>query len=202
MNFKKIKEKIKKSWNWVWHSESIWSWLVALILIYIIVKFIFFPVLSLIMGTSLPLAGVESSSMDHQIVQDNFRRLSLCGNVYSKDDVEHINFNEYWTICGEWYEEINISREESESEKSLFFSVFFNILSFFLLVVVFKGSDLAVFRGSFNFVFCVSNLAEFLPLILGVDFHRAGFRFRTQTAAFLLFSTLIAILRPFNFLIP
>ena len=111
MQIKKIKHNIKNSWNWVWHSDSIWSWIVALALIYIIVKFIFFPTLSLIMGTSLPLAGVESSSMDHQIVTDDYRRLSLCGNIYSEQEKEHINFDEYWETCGDWYEQKDISKQ-------------------------------------------------------------------------------------------
>jgi signal peptidase I len=106
MNFQELKSKIKKSWNWIWNSDSIWSWIVALILIFLIVKFIFFPALSLIFGTSLPLAGVESSSMDHQIVKDDSGGFSLCGEIYSeeqKKEIGNINFNEYWDICGGWY---------------------------------------------------------------------------------------------------
>ena len=79
MNFQELKQEIKKSWKWIWNSDSIWSWIVALIVIFIIIKFIFFPTLSLIFGTSLPLAGVESSSMDHQIVKDDSGTLNLCG---------------------------------------------------------------------------------------------------------------------------
>lgn len=106
MKQKEILNKIKKSWRWIWNSDSIWSWLVALAIIFIVVKFIFFPALSLIMGTSLPLAGVESSSMDHQIVKDNNGNsaLNLCGKSYNKENKEHINFNEYWDVCGNWYE--------------------------------------------------------------------------------------------------
>jgi len=110
--FEKSKESFAKAWNWVWNSDSLLSWIVALVLIFVLVKFVFFPVLSLIMGTSLPLAGVESSSMDHQIVKDDFGRLSLCGNVYSESNKEYVSFDEYWEICGAWYEERNISKEE------------------------------------------------------------------------------------------
>jgi signal peptidase I len=109
---KNLLKSIKKSWDWVWHSDSILSWIVALIIIYLLVKFVFFPLLSLIMGTSLPLAGVESSSMDHQIVQDDFRRLTLCGNIYSPEEKQHINFDEYWSACGSWYEERNLTKQE------------------------------------------------------------------------------------------
>ena len=79
-------QDVKKYWHWVWHSDSIWSWLVALVIIFVAVKFIFFPTLSLIFGNELPLAGVESSSMDHHIVLDNYNRLTLCDNDYSKEE--------------------------------------------------------------------------------------------------------------------
>ena len=106
MNIRNIKSNIKKTWKWIWDSDSILSWVVALILIFIIIKFVFFPTLSLIFGTSLPLAGVESSSMNHQIAKDDSGKLSLCGEVYSKQqkkEIGYIDFNEYWDICGDWY---------------------------------------------------------------------------------------------------
>lgn len=109
MDIKEVKNKIKKTWNWIWHSDSIWSWIVALALIYILIKFIFFPGLSLLLGTSLPLAGVESSSMDHQLAKDDNNILNLCGKIQVKG---HINFNEYWEICGNWYEETEITKEQ------------------------------------------------------------------------------------------
>ena len=112
MAFKDIIKSIKKSWNWIWNSDSIWSWIVALILIFVFIKFIFFPTLSLIQGTSLPLAGVESSSMDHQIVIDDYGRLALCGKIYSKQDIENKNLDEYWETCGNWYENNGISKQE------------------------------------------------------------------------------------------
>ena len=111
MGFKEILEGFKKAWNWVWNSNSLLSWFVALIVIFILVKFIFFPVMSFITGTSLPLAGVESSSMSHQIDGDDNGILNLCGNVYSSDQRKSISFTDYWNLCGGWYEDRNISKE-------------------------------------------------------------------------------------------
>lgn len=111
MNFNEIKNTIKKSWRWIWDSDSVLSWIVALVIIFIIVKFIFFPTLSLITGTSLPLAGVESSSMDHQIVEDDLGRLTLCGKTYSKNNKHSVDFDEYWQTCGDWYEARNITKD-------------------------------------------------------------------------------------------
>jgi len=123
MDFTEIKKRAKKFWRWIWNSESILSWIVALVLIFILIKFIFFPVLSLIMGNSLPLAGVESSSMDHQMTKycerfDSRGKCSswgfgykICGKVYSAEQKENLDFDEYWETCGEWYEEKDISKQ-------------------------------------------------------------------------------------------
>lgn len=107
-----VLDNIKKFWYWIWNSDSILSWIVALVIIYVFIKYIFFPGLGFVMGTSLPLAGVESSSMDHQIASDDFRNYGLCGNSYSRDEKKYINFDEYWYNCGEWYEGRNISKED------------------------------------------------------------------------------------------
>jgi len=114
MIFKNMFEKVHKAWRWIWDSDSIWSWIIALLLIFVFVKFIFFPSLSLITGSSLPLAGVESSSMDHQIVKDDYSSLNLCGKVYSQDEKQYIDFDEYWDRCGNWYEGRNITKKQFE----------------------------------------------------------------------------------------
>ena len=125
---------IKKFWNWVWKSDSLWSWIVALVLIYVFIRLIFFPTISLIMGTQLPLAGVESSSMDHQIVKDDFGKLNLCGNIYSREENKHINFDDYWKTCGGWYDGRNITKE---------------IFSGFSLKNGFRKGDIIVVWGRF-----------------------------------------------------
>ena len=134
MNLKKLPKELKNTWNWIWNSDSLLSWIVALILIFIFVKFIFFPILSLIMGTSLPLAGVESSSMDHQVVEDDLGSLSLCGR-YAKNKVEFIDFDKYWNFCGEWYEENEITKDE---------------FSRFPLKNGFKKGDIVIVYGRFK----------------------------------------------------
>jgi len=113
MNIKNISNKIKKTWDWIWHSDSIWSWIVALIIVYAFIKLIFFPGLSLITGSSLPFAGVESSSMDHQIVKDDYGILGLCDRFYNEETKERTDsFDKYWEICGSWYEQRNITKEQ------------------------------------------------------------------------------------------
>jgi signal peptidase I len=54
----------KRIWNFL--KEDSWpSFLVTLVLAFVVIKFIFFPGLSLLTGTELPLVIVESCSMYH-----------------------------------------------------------------------------------------------------------------------------------------
>ena len=61
-NFKNFKNFLK---------EDTWqSWVVSIILAFVLIKLIFFPTLSFLTGTSLPLVVVESCSMYHSISFD------------------------------------------------------------------------------------------------------------------------------------
>lgn len=62
----KFKKFMKKFWWIVWKDDSFKGWIISLLFIFIVIKFIFFPLLSLATGTSLPLAIVESCSMYHK----------------------------------------------------------------------------------------------------------------------------------------
>ncbi len=85
------KGKIKKFWAFL--QEDTWqSWLVSLILIIVLIKFIFFPALSWITGSPLPLVVVESCSMYHST-----------------------NFEQWWDRHSILYEDYNISKSDFES---------------------------------------------------------------------------------------
>ena len=84
----------KKFWNLVWKDDSFLGWIISLVFIFIIVKFIFFPLLFLITGTSLPLVVVESCSMYHQ------------GTGTPLAD-----FNSWWDANSGKYEEFGIDKE-------------------------------------------------------------------------------------------
>ena len=62
----KAKEMWKKFWDLLWKDDSWKGWVFSIIFIFIFIKFIFFPILSLATGTILPLAIVESCSMYHE----------------------------------------------------------------------------------------------------------------------------------------
>jgi membrane protein insertase Oxa1/YidC/SpoIIIJ len=61
----KFKQFIKRFWWIVWKDDSFKGWVISLIFVFVLIKFIFFPFLNLVTGTKLPLAIVESCSMYH-----------------------------------------------------------------------------------------------------------------------------------------
>jgi len=76
-------ELLKKFWAFL--QKDTWqSFVVTLILAFIIIKFIFFPGLSLITGTQLPLVIVESCSMHHH--EFGFEK-TFTSTVYSENDI-------------------------------------------------------------------------------------------------------------------
>ncbi len=95
--------KIKQFWNWIWHSDSFFSWIVALIFAFVIVKFLFFPVISVILATKLPLVVVESGSMQHPG--------TFIGNVIGSQNA----FQSWWQEMKGWYEDRGITEEEAET---------------------------------------------------------------------------------------
>jgi len=95
MEGKKEKNKFQKFWYLLWSDNSFKGWLFSIIFLFIFIKFIFLPGLSLVTGTSLPLAIVESCSMYHD------------GNVFS-------NFDDWFTRHETKYAAFNITKEKFE----------------------------------------------------------------------------------------
>lgn len=88
MAMNQVLEALKKFWAFL--KEDTWqSWIVSLVLAFIFIKFIFFPLLSWVFATPLPLVVVESCSMYH-----------------SSD------FDSWWASNGGWYENRGISKDE------------------------------------------------------------------------------------------
>ncbi len=63
---KNWKELLKKAWHFIWEEDSLLSWLVNIILAFVLIKFLVYPGLGLLFGTSFPVVAVVSSSMEHQ----------------------------------------------------------------------------------------------------------------------------------------
>ena len=100
MRLRKIKEGTKKGfkkfWFLLWKDNSIKGWLFSMVFLFVFIKFVFFPVLNLVTGTTLPLAIVESCSMYHQ------------GNVFS-------NFDDWFVRHTPKYSELDITKSEFQN---------------------------------------------------------------------------------------
>jgi len=77
MNKEDWKKFWKKFWFIVWKDDSFKGWVISVIFILVVIKLIFFPILTLASGNSLPLVIVESCSMYHE------------GSIFS-------NFDNWW----------------------------------------------------------------------------------------------------------
>ena len=80
---------LKKVYHFLFKEDSVLSWIVNLVLAFVLVKFIIYPGLSLLLGTSLPLVAVVSGSMEHN----------------------GLDFDSWWEENKEYYEAQGISQE-------------------------------------------------------------------------------------------
>jgi hypothetical protein len=97
MNKKDVKRFLEKFWFLVWKDDSFKGWIISIIFIFILIKFVFFPTLSLLTGTSLPLAIVESCSMFHDgnLLSDYDEWLQKNEIKYSQFQITKEEFNEF-----------------------------------------------------------------------------------------------------------
>lgn len=95
---------IKKTWHFFWKDDTIWSWIANIVVAFIVIKFILYPILGLILGTSFPIVAVVSESMEHGLHNNK-----LCGE-YLADFPE--SYDSYWQVCGDWYEERGVTKEQ------------------------------------------------------------------------------------------
>nr|MCK4930118.1 signal peptidase I [Nanoarchaeota archaeon] len=96
--FRKKKKKPKKPttllgkiWYFIWHDNSVASWIVNIVLAYLIIKFIVYPGLGLVFGTNFPIVAVVSNSMEH-----------------------HMPLDEWWAKNEDYYLALNITRYDFE----------------------------------------------------------------------------------------
>ncbi|MEW6063447.1 MAG: signal peptidase I [Nanoarchaeota archaeon] len=123
---KKPSSLLGRVWHFIWYEDSFASWIVNIILAFIIVKFIFYPGIGFLFGTGYPIVAVVSSSMEHKY-----------------------NFEQWWINNRDFYSAYNITKEEF---KDYSFNNGFNKGD--IMVVIGKKSeninigDVVVFRGS------------------------------------------------------
>ena len=119
MRRSKFRKVLKKVWYFIWEDNSIWSWIVNIILAFVLIKFIVYPGLGFVLGTNYPIVAVVSSSMEHNSVPKSCieseqvkvlgfeinkcvkYHYDLCGKPFDKE--MSFVFDEYWDVCGGWY---------------------------------------------------------------------------------------------------
>jgi len=82
MNKKQIKAILKKTWYFLWESNSVWSWIANVIIAFVLIKFIVYPGLGFVLSTSHPIVAVVSGSMEHDGNFDEWwDSFALCGGT-------------------------------------------------------------------------------------------------------------------------
>lgn len=99
-----FKHYMKKFWKFFWHDDSVLSWIVNVIIAFVTIRYIVYPLLGLVLGTSYPIVAVVSESMQH-----NLHDQMICGQQF--DEFKE-SLDSYWNTCGQWYEKRNISKEQ------------------------------------------------------------------------------------------
>ncbi len=81
---------LKKTWYFIWKDDSLLSWIVNVILAFLIVKFIIYPGIGFLLSTTHPLVAVVSSSMEHDG-----------------------SFDAWWESQSSWYEANSINKQDA-----------------------------------------------------------------------------------------
>lgn len=113
---------LEKTWHFIWHDDSLLSWLANILLAFILIKFIVYPLLGLALGSELPIVAVITPSMDHQpaqtclistpdgqCLQQKQDSYTLCTKEFTSK--VRLNYDDYWNVCGEWYENKDITKD-------------------------------------------------------------------------------------------
>ncbi len=88
----KVWEYIKKTWDFIWNDDSLLSWVISIVLAFLLIKFVVYPGLGFLLGSDFPIVAVVSNSMEH-----------------------NGDFDSWWEQSGNWYEEKEISKQEFNS---------------------------------------------------------------------------------------
>lgn len=83
------KRMLKRTWNFIWNDDSLLSWIVNIVLAFILIKFLVYPGLGLALGTTHPVVDVVSESMEHSD-----------------------GFDIWWEKSGKWYAANGIKKED------------------------------------------------------------------------------------------
>jgi len=116
-----------KIWYFIWDDDSLLSWIVNIVLAFVLIKYMVYPGLGLLFGTSHPVVAVVSGSMEHKTVplcadtityndgrskciEYDKTRYILCDQLLSEK--HRVTFDFFWDTCGEFYHTYDINKLE------------------------------------------------------------------------------------------
>jgi len=89
----------RRFWHFIWEEDSAASWIVNVILAFIIIKFIVYPGLGWMLSTTHPIVAVVSGSMEHDGSFDQWWQngcgLSSQESLYSAYGINKTQFKDY-----------------------------------------------------------------------------------------------------------
>jgi len=100
----KLGKHWQRAWSFFWHDDSLASWLANIVIAFILIRFVVYPLLGLVLGTGYPIVAVVSESMEHKLYNG-----VICGQQY--DELKE-SFDNYWRVCGAWYEAKGINAHQ------------------------------------------------------------------------------------------
>jgi len=103
MKEKNVKDYLKEFWNFLWNEDNIWSWIVNILLAFIIIKFLLYPGIGLALGTNLPVVAVISESMSHD---------GTFNTWWNSPAICEINGTQRNCRQSDWYAQKGITEEE------------------------------------------------------------------------------------------
>jgi len=90
---RKKKSILGKVWYFIWEDNSLASWLVNIVLAFVLVKFVIYPGLGLVFGTGYPVVAVVSGSMEH----------------------DGQSFDQWWGQNEKWYLDNGITKDQFQN---------------------------------------------------------------------------------------
>ncbi|MBI4448749.1 hypothetical protein HY641_01845 [Candidatus Woesearchaeota archaeon] len=61
-----LKKAAKSFWHFLWEEDSVASWVANVVVAFVLIKFVVYPGIGLVFGTSHPIVAVVSGSMEHR----------------------------------------------------------------------------------------------------------------------------------------
>ena len=104
----KNKSFLSKLWHFMWNSDSLYSLIFDLVIAFVLIKYVIYPVIGVTLHTDHPVVAIVSGSMEH--FPNDY---GLCG-VVDRGILSSYkaNFTNWWKYCGSWYVLHNITINE------------------------------------------------------------------------------------------